>query len=263
MLNGNIDFYYFSGTGNTHLVVKKMEETFLKEGVTTHVYKIDKSDPKDVNLDHVIGLGFPIAELSTYDFVWKFIKSLPTANGTKIFMVDTLGGFSGGIVGPLREIVKKKGYQPIGAQEIIMPPNIFYIQDENTNKEKVEKGLKKAEEYAYDILDGKSRWGRVPLISDAIYYTSIAALRLTHSDLNQKYFHLAVNKKKCNKCGQCVELCPINNIKMEEGKYPVNLRDCAYCLRCTSFCPKKAISAPFNYKSKTYRAVKAKELLKT
>ncbi|MEG3225568.1 MAG: 4Fe-4S ferredoxin, partial [Methanobacteriales archaeon Met13] len=96
-------------------------------------------------MDHVIGLGFPIAGLSTYDFVWKFIKSLPEANGTKIFMVDTLAGFSGGIVGPLREIVKKKGYQPRGAKEIIMPPNIFYIQDEKTNKKKVEKGLIEAE----------------------------------------------------------------------------------------------------------------------
>ncbi|MCE5213400.1 MAG: hypothetical protein LLF83_01595 [Methanobacterium sp.] len=53
--------------------------------------------------DHIIGLGFPIAELSTYEFVWKFIKSLPLSEGTEIFMVDTLAGFSGGIVGPVRD----------------------------------------------------------------------------------------------------------------------------------------------------------------
>lgn len=258
----NVDLYYFSGTGNTLLVVKKMVETFRKEGIEADLFKIEDSNPDDVNLEHIIGLGFPIAELSTYDFVWDFIKSLPGTSGTKIFMVDTLGGISGGIVGPMRRILENKGYVPLGAKEIIMPPNIFYIQDETTNKSKVEKGLLEAEKYAYSIINGESKWGRVPVLSDAIYYTSIAGLWITSTDINQKYFSLDVDEEKCNKCGQCVELCPIDNIRMEDEEYPVNLRKCVYCLRCTSFCPRGAISAPFNYKGKTYRAVKAKEFLK-
>ncbi|MGC9516769.1 MAG: EFR1 family ferrodoxin [Methanomicrobiales archaeon] len=257
----NIDLYYFSGTGNTYLVVNKMVEIFKKYGVEANLYQIEKSDPTKIDLNHIIGLGFPIAEQSTYDFVWKFIRSLPEADKTEIFMVDTLGGFSGGIVGPLREILKKKGYLPIGAKEIKMPLNIFYVQGESNNNEKIEKGLKEAEKYASDLILGKSNWGRIPLLSDLMYYISIAALKLTHSNLNQKYFPLTVNKNKCSKCGLCANLCPINNIQFEEGEYPVNLENCEYCLRCTSFCPRNAISAPFNYKGKTYRAVKAKELI--
>ena len=38
-------------------------------------------------------------------------------------MVDTLGGFSGGIVGPLRRLLTRKGYAPLGAREIRMPMN--------------------------------------------------------------------------------------------------------------------------------------------
>ncbi|MEN4018745.1 MAG: hypothetical protein PQ975_05825 [Methanobacterium sp.] len=60
------------------------------------------------------------------------------------------------------------------------------------------------------------------------------------------------------KCGMCVKLCPVDNIRMEKGKYPENLMHCQYCLRCTSFCPKQAIPCKINYKGKTYRAVKAK-----
>lgn len=257
----NIDLYYFSGTGNTLLVAKKMVETFNNNGINANLLKIEDSNPEEVNLEHTIGLGFPVAELSTYDFVWKFIKSLPEANGTNIFMLDTLGAFSGGIVGPLREIVKKKGYNPIGAKEIIMPSNIFYIQEEDVNKNKVEEGLIEAEKYAISLINGESKWGRVPILSDIVYYTSIVGLKITHSDINQKYFHLAPDAEKCNKCGQCVKLCPIDNIIMEEGEFPVNLKECVYCLRCTSFCPKGAIPSPFNYKGKTYRAVKAREIL--
>jgi ferredoxin len=259
--NQNIDLYYFSGTGNTLLVAKKMVETFKEKGINANLLKIEDSNPEDVNLEHTIGLGFPVAELSTYDFVWRFIKALPEANGTNIFMVDTLGGVSGGIVGPVREIVKKKGYNPIGAKEIIMPPNIFYIQEEDINKKKVEEGLIEAEKYALSIINGETKWGRVPILSDIVYYTSIVGLKITHSDLNQKYFHLAPDEEKCNKCGQCVKLCPIDNITMKEGEFPVNLKECVYCLRCTSFCPKGAIPSPFNYKGKTYRAVKAREIL--
>jgi ferredoxin len=257
-----IDFYCFSGTGNTLLVVKKMIEIFEKEDITTNLYRIEDSDPIKIDLNHIIGLAFPVSELSTYDFVWKFIKSLPVAQGTKIFMVDTLAGFSGGIVGSLRKILQNKGYETIGAKEIIMPPNIFYIEDEEISKKKIKKGLLEAEEYAISIINRESYWGRIPLLSDSVYYTSITALKLTHSNIHQKLLHLDVDKDKCNKCEQCIELCPINNIKTGDDDYPVYLRNCNYCQRCTSFCPRCAISAPFNYKGKTYRAVKAKEILK-
>jgi ferredoxin len=256
-----VDIYFFSGTGNTFLVVKKMINTFREEGVNAELYKIEDSNPKTVNLSHTIGIGFPVAELSTYKFVWDFIKNLPITEKTEIFMVDTLAGFSGGIVGPLRRIVEKKGYHPIGAKEIVMPPNIFYIQDKAINKEKVKKGLIEARKYALSILNGTSHWGRVPVFSDALYYSSLAGLKLTHIKLNQKYLHLSADPQKCNKCGLCVDLCPVKNIEIINRKYPKNMLKCEYCMRCTSFCPENAISCPLNYKGKTYKAVTAKELI--
>ncbi len=258
----NIDFYYFSGTGNTLLVVKKMKDTFEEEGINVNLFKIEDSNPANINPEHTIGVAFPVAYLSTYPFVWKFIKSLPQVNGTDIFMVDTLGGFSGGIVGPMREIVKKKGYNPIGAKEIQMPINVFYIQDRRTNEKKIQKGLIEAEKYAVDIINGKVKWDRVPVLSDGIYLLSIGALKLIGVDLHQKFFLFNPDRKKCNKCGICLELCPLENIKEGENGYPEHGLHCEYCLRCVSFCPRRAIPAKFNYKGKTYRGVKAKEFLK-
>lgn len=262
MVKDVIDFHYFSGTGNTLLVVKKMKDIFTGKGLLVKMHQIEKSKPEDVNLDHTLGLGFPIAELSTYNFVWKFIKALPeTDQETEIFMVDTLAGFSGGIVGPVHEIVRKKGYNPVGAEEIVMPPNIFYIQNQKDCHEKVQKGLKKAEKYALDIISGKSTWGRVPVLSDAVYHTSMVGLKVTKSHLNQKLLRLETNIEECRRCGICVKLCPVNNITLPEDDYPLHGFECEFCLRCTSFCPRGAISCPTNYKGKTYRAVKAREFL--
>jgi NAD-dependent dihydropyrimidine dehydrogenase PreA subunit len=250
-----IDFYYFSGTGNTLLVVKKMRDTFEENGITVNLHKIEESNPNEVNLENIIGIAFPVAVFSTYSFVWDFIKSLPNTNVTEIFMVDTLGGFSGGIIGPLREIVKKKGYTPVGAMEIQMPANIFYIQDEDTNQKKIEKGLIKAKMYAMDLMDGKTKWDRFPVLSDAMHLISMGALKLTEIDLHQRYFLFDVDEEKCNKCRICVDMCPTQNIKMEQGGYPAHDLNCQYCLRCVALCPKRAIPCKFNYKGKIYQAV--------
>ena len=262
MENKIVDFFYFSGTGNTLLVVKKMAETFEKNEITVNLHKIEESNHEDVNLEHTIGIAFPVAVLSTYPFVWNFIKSLPESKGTEIFMVDTLAGFSGGIVGPMREIVKKKGYNPIGACEIIMPPNVFYIQDKETCDKKVQKGLLLAEKYALDLINKKAEWGRVPVLSDVMYLISIGSLKITEIDLHQKWFIFNPNKENCNKCNICIDLCPVENIKTGSDGYPEHDLNCEYCLRCVSFCPRGAMPAKFNYKGKTYRGVKAKEFLK-
>lgn len=263
MFKGPVDFYFFSGTGNTLLVVNKMCETFEKNGIDVNIHRIENSNPEEVNTEHTIGLGFPIAELSTYDFVWNFVKSLPqTSADTDIFMVDTLAGFSGGIVGQLREIVKKKGYNPIGAKEIVMPPNFLYLESEEACTHKVEKGLVKAEKYSVDLIDERSKWGRIPILADSMYLFSMGLLKLTEMKLNQKLLYLNADKEKCNKCGTCVELCPIDNIMIGKDGYPENLMHCVYCLRCTSFCPKRAIPNKITYKGKTYQAVKVKEFLK-
>ena len=256
-----IDFYYFSGTGNTLLVVKKMCDTFEENGIKVNVHKIEDSDPDKINLEHTIGIAFPVAVLSTYPFVWDFIHGLPEANGTELFMVDTLGGYSGGLIGPMKRIIEKRGYDPIGAKEIIMPSNALYIEDKNTCQKKIERGLIEAEKYALNVINNDINWSRVPVFSDAMYIVSTGLLRLAETELNQKWFNFKVDNAKCSKCGICVNLCPLKNIEMDDGNYPEHLHNCQYCVRCVSFCPKKAMNYFLSYKGKTYHAVKAKEFL--
>jgi ferredoxin/flavodoxin len=251
-----IDIYYFSGTGNTLLVIKKIKDTFEKKGRNVNIYRIEKTNPEEIDVDHAIGLGFPVAEQGTYPFVWDFIRSLPKAEGTPIFMVDTLMAYSGGIVGPVKRIVKNKGYTPIGAKEILMPNNLFprrIVQDKNERK--IQKGLVKAEQFVNDILDGRSRWTRIPILSDLM---SLFSRKDWSWSLFRVIFRLRVDKDRCTQCGLCVKLCPINNIEMKG--YPEIKNKCIYCMRCISFCPTRAI-----YKGKNnyqrYRTVKANELL--
>ena len=253
----NIDFYYFSGTGNTLLAVKKMAEVFEKNGIKISLNNIENTNPQMINKNHTIGLAFPVAGFSTYPFIWDFIKAMPNTEGTKIFMVDTLAGFSGGIVTPLKKVLKKKGYETIGAIEIIMPSNIFYIYPDKINTVIVKNGLKKAEEYAREIISEKSKWKTLFIFSDVFYIFYQQVVRKSWlNKWNQKWFGFKVDKNKCTKCGICARLCPVKNISQPstiEG-FPIFGATCNFCMRCLSLCPHKAIPCNFNFKGKTYIA---------
>jgi ferredoxin len=50
----------------------------------------------------------------------------------------------------------------------------------------------------------------------------------------------------CNGCATCGKVCPVGNIKMQDGK-PTFLHHCEQCMACVQWCPKQAI----NFKDKT------------
>ena len=252
----HIDFYYFSGTGNTLLVVQELARIFQKNGVDVALHKIEKTRPEDIVPNDTLGLAFPVAVQGTYEFIWDFIRRLPKVPRNKTvnaFMVDTLAVFSGGIVGPVKKILDQKGYNTIAAKEFIMPSNMFF---KTKKKDKISKSLEKTRRFAIDLIEGKTTWKRFPILSDLMSIFSRSAFLWRKI---RKFYTLSVDKKKCTKCGLCAKLCPVENIVM--SPFPVHSDKCACCLRCVAFCPSNAISIKGNKKYKQYRAVEAKDLL--
>lgn len=172
-------------------------------------------------------------------------------------MVDTLQGFSGAVVGPMRLVLRSKGYTTIGAKEIIMPSNYFPEKiDEKKNARKVDKGLDKARDFAQTIVNGTSRWLRIPLLSDAFYWMVYRPKTWRMIAETGKRFE--VDRDKCKGCGTCERLCPVGNVTVDD--FPSFGGCCQSCMRCISFCPRGAIFLP-GKGYQTYRAVKAKDLL--
>ena len=52
-----------------------------------------------------------------------------------------------------------------------------------------------------------------------------------------------VNKEKCTGCSACVEVCPVNAIKIESEK-AVIAEECVECSACINECPNEAIALP-------------------
>ena len=165
-----VDLYYFSGTGNTYLVAHTMAETLSEAGVETYLLPIDLQTPVRVAPGRALGLAFPVAYQSTYPFLWRYFQALPPGNGTEAFMVDTMGGLSGAIVGRMKGLMLRKGYRPIGACEIQMPFNFWLLDAEKMHhRDVIERGMEKARRYALDLVEGRARWGKLPVLADLAY----------------------------------------------------------------------------------------------
>ncbi len=53
-----------------------------------------------------------------------------------------------------------------------------------------------------------------------------------------------VDVEKCTGCGECVEVCPVEVITLENEKAVIDEENCTDCAACVAECPTEAISIP-------------------
>ena len=233
-----INLFYFSGSGNTEKIANHVKKFFEEKGFETSLEKMEKIERVNIDDCEYVGLLFPVAIQSTFPLVWNFAKKLPTTQNKKIFMIDTMEAFSGGIVGPLKKVLSKKGYNCVGALEIKMSNSM------QTNIKKVDKGIslnqkayKKAEDFCQNLLAGKTKWHRIIILSDLM--RSISVSKNIWISQSKK---LTVNNDKCISCGLCIRKCPKQALSYipNTKKITIDHTLCESCMRCVNHCPKNA-----------------------
>ena len=123
MKGKNIAIAVFSGTGNSLEAARALAEGLSKlwHGVT--LYPMERSGNHIRPDGEVLGIVTTVACFSTYPTAWRFIDSLPPGEGREAFFLATMGGFGGGMQGPIRHVLTVKGYKPIGSLVVTMPGN--------------------------------------------------------------------------------------------------------------------------------------------
>jgi len=57
-----------------------------------------------------------------------------------------------------------------------------------------------------------------------------------------------IDREKCDGCGVCVEICPLDALRLDEdGKAYVKYDECWYCGSCELECPRKAVKLRLPY----------------
>jgi Pyruvate/2-oxoacid:ferredoxin oxidoreductase delta subunit/flavodoxin len=231
-----IDIYYFSGTGNTKMLLDIFTNALTENGHHVATRKMEKESNVAINKNTTLGLAFPVAIQSTYPLVWDFVYKLPKVKDVEIFMFDTMEDFSGGVVGPMKKVLSKKGYNCIGAREFKMSSSMNLDPNKiNIGVEKNKKARQDINQYALDLIHNKTKWNRVPFFSDLMRSISIS---------NKEWVKMSKNitiTDDCIQCKLCMKNCPVSSISPIENKVEINHEICNSCMRCVSLCPKNAI----------------------
>lgn len=229
---------YFSGTGNSRYAALRLGELTgepvnsinqcLKEGAAIGLH----------SKNHYVVVS-PVYAWRLPRVVERFIRQASFSGNTGIYFVLTCGDDVGNAAKYARRLCAKKGLRFCGLEPLVMPEN-YITMYQAPGREEAEQMIRRAEpeleRFAGLIREGKPFPGPKVTLGG----------RVKSSLVNRLFYPLYVNARgyyateACVGCGRCVKLCPLNNIRLENGR-PVWGRKCTQCMACICGCPVRAV----------------------
>lgn len=232
---------YFSGTGNT----KFCTEIFLGHFSSPRIFSIeDSAAVPAISESSDIVFAYPVYYSSMPKIVRDFIeKNYALWRGKNIFIIATMGLFSGDGSGVSARFFKKFGANIVGGLHIKMPDCIGDVKalkkSYEKNLETVREAVRKTEKAAESYKNKKPTQEGLNFASHA---AGLLGQRLYFYLKTKKYTNsVKIKHTVCTGCGKCEKLCPMNNIKIV-GNKAVSGNMCTLCYRCFVNCPKQAIT---------------------
>lgn len=255
LLEVKVDIYYFSGTGNTAWVVKRLVGRLAELGdevIATSCENLAAVDVDPAACD-VIGIAFPVHASFAPSLVRDFVTDLPPAAGKLLFAVTTAGYAAGDTAWYAVKSLRAKGYEPFVLANVLVANNLrlpvlspLPIPSSEVMVDKLEQASGKIDQLAGWIhrrdhhVEGAGLFGRLLGVSQRLSVGPFEALAF------QGFFA----DETCTRCGWCVDHCPVHNIEMTDDGIEF-LDRCMLCMRCYSFCPSQAIQSTERTKNMT------------
>lgn len=233
---------YFSGTGNSRYAAECFCRDYVKDSMVLSIE--DPAAVSEIKSSDLLVFAYPV-QFSTVPKILRdfIINNSELWKDKKVFIIATMGLFSGDGSGSLGRLLHSYGAEVIGGLHLKMPDS---IGDEKALKRPLEKNRElvrlsesKIKESVRLLKEGKpSQEGLGPFYRMAGFFGQ----RLYFGHKTKHYSSkLKINSDKCVGCGLCVQLCPMNNITVANGK-AVPSDQCTMCYRCINKCPKQAVT---------------------
>jgi ferredoxin len=251
-----IDFYFFSGTGNSKRVVDWFCSEALKNGIETKNINLsnERFTPPPPGPETLVGFISPTHGFNYPPLMIKYLLRFPRSeHKTKVFLMNTragmklskifLPGFSGIALWLAALILLLKGYRIIALRSIDLPSNWISLHP-GLRQKVVQSMFGHYEEatrvFARQIIAGRKVFKPSMILSFPIDI-AIAPIALAYYLVGR--FVIAksfVSSLSCDKCGLCIRQCPVKAISMVNDRPYWSFR-CESCMHCMNICPKRAI----------------------
>ncbi len=233
--------YYFSGTGNSLLVAKRLKE-LLPDSLSP------MTSPQEPG-NETIGLIFPVYSWGLPSVVKQFITgSLPQllqGKNSFVYAVMTCGDDMGYADRVADKLLRKHCHRCLDAAFSLFMPNTYVSLPgfDVDNYEAATAKITATSELLAGIAECIRRKERlVQLYRGDFPWLKTYILRCLFKRflVTDKYFK--VDESRCISCGKCRKSCPVGNIMLGESGHPVWQKQCTGCLACYHSCPQHAIN---------------------
>lgn len=233
---------YFSGTGNSKYCIEKFLSEYDAEAKAVSIE--EKTIFQQIKEQEEIIFSYPVQ----YSNIPKIVKDFITNHSTlwkkkQIFIIATMGLFSGDGAGILARLLKKYGAIITGGLHLKMPDSIC---DEKALKRPLEINKNLISNAEIKIKKAVRAYQNGTPTQEGIgflyHLAGLFGQRLYFINKTKHYTNkLNINSNTCIGCGKCVRLCPMKNITIKSGIAIPN-NQCTMCYRCINNCPKQSIT---------------------
>ncbi len=243
----DIKIIYFSQTGNTRSVAKKMAGVCSEAGHVVQTIPFKKVTIDDFSSADLVGLGAPCFGSQAPTPVREFLHDLPSLSGKKSFVFATSGGAPGRVLWDLANPLKKKGAHVLGGFlcrgicHYPLPCLVGRFPDRPNQTD-----LGNAAKFAASLLEhiASGGVGSMPDSRPDAFHHGLGLYNILGIFFKDPVLRLMMPAPKaddsCNACEWCVKECPTNSMRL--NPQPEITDTCIRCYRCMNGCPNQALS---------------------
>lgn len=228
---------YFTGTRNSRYIARRLAEQLKDEAVSIG-QRMKEGAPGTFLSQTPFVIVSPVYMSRMPQEVEEFLRHSRFMGNNAVYFVLTAGASVGNAESCCRKLCGEMGLNYQGTAAVAMPANYMALYDvipKEEAKTAAAERLPLIDAIAQTIADGQALTPD-PSLTGIKASTAIAPL---FHRLMVKDRAFTVNDD-CTRCGTCADLCPRNNIRLENGS-PVWTGNCMHCMACISACPVRAI----------------------
>ena len=229
---------YFTGTGNSCYCAQMLSEQL---GDTC----------RDIFDDLRSGAAAELTSQRPWIFVaptysWRlprvfadWVRRSRFSGSREAYFVMTCGSDVGNAAPYNQALCREKGFHYCGTLPVVMPEN-YVAMFPVPGREEAEQIIAAAR----PVVEQGARWIREE--KDFPPLSAGVKDRLKSGIVNHLFYPVCVKASPffaadpCMSCGKCEAVCPLQNIRLEEGR-PVWGSRCTHCMACICSCPAEAI----------------------
>ena len=234
--------HYFSGTGNTHHMVKVIERDLKNKGYSVELLNVEGDSENYLNLkDYEFHIFcFPVYGFGTPSIMLKYILNMKTTIQANAAIICTSGGFEGQSLSHFKYLLNKKGFKVFFTDMVMYTYN--WTQVLNPQDKKVEEKVFKEADFKViaiteKIINTEANFKKRNGISLILCWIVFILFSKVARKILGKTF---IADKSCINCRKCKDICPAKAINIYNGRPTWNWK-CESCQRCINICPQKSI----------------------